>query len=86
MPGTSGLAATRSILAATPGVAVLMLSMHSEETLVRQALDAGARGYILKNVDRSGSRGGRQAGRGRRNGARPGASHGRRRWPASEIG
>ena len=27
-----------------------MLSMHSEETLVRQALDAGARGYILKNA------------------------------------
>ncbi len=50
MPGTSGLAATRSILSSTPGVAVLMLSMHSEETLVRQAMDAGARGYILKNV------------------------------------
>ena len=27
-----------------------MLSMHAEETLVRQALDAGARGYILKNA------------------------------------
>ena len=27
-----------------------MLSMHSEETLVRQAMDAGARGYILKNA------------------------------------
>jgi DNA-binding NarL/FixJ family response regulator len=50
MPGTSGLAATRSILASTPETAILMLSMHSEETLVRQAMDAGARGYILKNV------------------------------------
>jgi DNA-binding NarL/FixJ family response regulator len=50
MPGTSGLAATREILAATRDVAILMLSMHSEETLVRQALDAGARGYILKNA------------------------------------
>ena len=30
---------------------MLMLSMHSEETCVRQALDAGARGYILKNAD-----------------------------------
>jgi len=29
---------------------VLMLSMHSEDTWVRQALDAGARGYILKNA------------------------------------
>jgi len=29
---------------------VLMLSMHSEETLVRQSMDSGARGYILKNA------------------------------------
>lgn len=50
MPGTGGLAATRAILAGAPGTAILMLSMHSEETLVRQALDAGARGYILKNA------------------------------------
>jgi DNA-binding NarL/FixJ family response regulator len=50
MPGTSGMAATRAIRAATPDVAVLMLSMHSEETVVRQAMDAGARGYVLKNV------------------------------------
>jgi DNA-binding NarL/FixJ family response regulator len=50
MPGTSGLAATRAILDADPNLAILMLSMHSEETLVKQALDAGARGYILKNA------------------------------------
>jgi DNA-binding NarL/FixJ family response regulator len=50
MPGTGGLAATRAILASNPEAAILMLSMHSEETLVRQALDAGARGYILKNA------------------------------------
>ena len=50
MPGTSGLAATRAILASVPDTAILMLSMHSEETLVRQAMEAGARGYILKNA------------------------------------
>jgi DNA-binding NarL/FixJ family response regulator len=50
MPGLNGLAATRAIVDRTRDVAVLMLSMHSEETLVRQALDAGARGYILKNA------------------------------------
>ena len=50
MPGTSGLAATRAILARDPDATILMLSMHSEETLVRQALEAGARGYILKNA------------------------------------
>lgn len=50
LPGTSGLAATRKILEDSPQCTVLMLSMHSEDTLVRQALDAGARGYILKNA------------------------------------
>src|SRR6202162_2883655 len=50
LPGASGLVATRKILETLPRKAVLMLSMHSEDTLVRQALDAGARGYILKNA------------------------------------
>lgn len=50
MPGMGGLAATRAILASAPDTAILMLSMHSEETLVRQAMQAGARGYILKNA------------------------------------
>ena len=50
LPGTGGLAATRKILETAPLMTILMLSMHSEDTLVRQALDAGARGYILKNA------------------------------------
>lgn len=50
MPRVNGLAATRRILEQCPGIVVLMLSMHSEETLVRQALAAGARGYILKDA------------------------------------
>jgi len=50
MPGLSGLAATKQILQTLPKIAILMLSMHSEDTLVRQSLDAGARGYILKNA------------------------------------
>ena len=50
LPGTNGLLATRRILDTAPETAVLMLSMHSEETWVRQALDAGARGYLLKNI------------------------------------
>ena len=50
LPGMNGLEATRRILEARPEAAILMLSMHSEDTLVRQALDAGARGYILKNA------------------------------------
>jgi DNA-binding NarL/FixJ family response regulator len=50
MPAVNGLIATRRILEQLPHTAILMLSMHAEETLVRQALDAGARGYILKNA------------------------------------
>ncbi len=50
MPGTGGLVATRKILESAPEQIILMLSMHSEETLVRQALEAGARGYMLKNA------------------------------------
>jgi DNA-binding NarL/FixJ family response regulator len=50
LPGTSGLAATRKILEELPDTAILVLSMHSEDTLVRQALDAGARGYVLKSA------------------------------------
>lgn len=50
LPRVNGLDATRQILAARPASLILMLSMHSEDTLVRQALDAGARGYILKNA------------------------------------
>jgi DNA-binding NarL/FixJ family response regulator len=50
LPGISGLVAARRILEASDDVAILMLSMHSEETWVRQALDAGARGYILKSA------------------------------------
>src|SRR5262249_45555435 len=50
MPRTSGLVATRTILERNPQIAGLMLSMHAEGTLVRQAMDAGARGYILKSA------------------------------------
>src|SRR5438105_5806082 len=50
LPGINGLQATRKILQMAPDTLVLMLSMHSEETWVRQALDAGARGYILKSA------------------------------------
>jgi DNA-binding NarL/FixJ family response regulator len=50
LPNMNGLDATRKILAANPATAVLMLSMHSEETWVHQALDAGARGYLLKSI------------------------------------
>ncbi len=70
MPGTSGLVATRRIHETRPDIAILMLSMHAEQTLVSQALDAGARGYILKNARGPRPRVGGQARRRRRDGAR----------------
>ncbi|HKI26311.1 MAG TPA: response regulator transcription factor [Candidatus Sulfotelmatobacter sp.] len=50
LPGMNGLEATRQILDQLPDTAVLMLSMHSESTWVRQAIEAGAKGYVLKNA------------------------------------
>lgn len=50
LPGISGLQATRTILQLAPATLILMLSMHAEETWVKQAMDAGARGYVLKNA------------------------------------
>jgi DNA-binding NarL/FixJ family response regulator len=50
LPGMSGLQAIRKILADSPAILILMLSMHTEQTWVNLALEAGARGYILKNA------------------------------------
>ncbi|HVI09347.1 MAG TPA: response regulator transcription factor [Candidatus Binatia bacterium] len=50
LPKQNGLDATREILEENPEIAILMLSMHSEPTWVQQAIDAGAKGYILKNA------------------------------------
>ncbi len=50
MPGLDGVQATREILKHEPDTAVLIVSMYSEENYVRNALDAGARGYMLKGA------------------------------------
>lgn len=50
LPHMNGLEATRQIIEVSPETAVLMLSMHSESTWVRQAVEAGAKGYVLKNA------------------------------------
>ena len=73
MPNMNGLEATRKILKKQPKTLVLMLSMHPEETLVRQALDAGARGYVLK-MPSTWNWARRSASGGGRNGARFAAS------------
>jgi signal transduction histidine kinase len=50
MPRMDGVEATREILAKHPDVAVLMLSAYGDESLVIDALMAGARGYLLKGA------------------------------------
>jgi DNA-binding NarL/FixJ family response regulator len=49
MPELNGLDATRLILKDYPQVEVLILTMHESEQLIREVLDAGARGYMLKS-------------------------------------
>lgn len=49
MPLLNGIEAARQILRRLPEVRVLILSMHAEEAYVVQALQAGARGYLLKD-------------------------------------
>src|SRR5215831_10880471 len=50
MPGLNGMQASIEILKVLPNTAILMLSMYSEENYVRNALEAGAKGYILKDA------------------------------------
>ena len=50
LPSMNGAVATRRISALSPSTAVLILSMHEEATYVRTCLEAGARGYLLKNA------------------------------------
>lgn len=53
MPGIDGIEGTRRIVATSPHVAVLVLSMYEDDDQVFGALKAGARGYLLKGADRA---------------------------------
>ena len=50
MPGIGGLQATADVLAACPHIGILVLSMVSDDDSVFAALQAGARGYLLKGA------------------------------------
>lgn len=49
MPGLNGIDAAAQIVKANPSIAVVILSMHSDESYILRALSAGARGYLLKD-------------------------------------
>jgi len=53
MPGLNGIEATRRITETCPQTAVIILSMHCDESYVIRSLKAGARGYLLKDSARA---------------------------------
>jgi DNA-binding NarL/FixJ family response regulator len=61
MPGLNGIEATRRIVADSPHIAVLVLTMFDDDDSIFSALRAGARGYLLKGADREQIRCGIQA-------------------------
>ena len=53
MPGLDGIEATRRIVATSPQIAVLVLTMHDDDASLFSAVRAGARGYLLKGADQA---------------------------------
>jgi DNA-binding NarL/FixJ family response regulator len=49
MPSLNGLEATRQMIKDDPRTKVLILTMHDTDPIIREVLDAGARGYVLKS-------------------------------------
>jgi DNA-binding NarL/FixJ family response regulator len=49
MPNLNGLEAARQVLAESPDIAILILTMHDSDQVVRDVLRAGARGFLLKS-------------------------------------
>lgn len=50
MPGMTGIEATKLILKDFPDAIIIMVTSHGQEGMVREALKAGAKGYVLKPV------------------------------------
>jgi len=53
MPDLDGIEVTRALRARLPGVSILILTVHEDEALLREAIKAGASGYILKRAAES---------------------------------
>jgi len=52
MPDMDGIKATRSILEKFPEALIIMVTSHGQEKMVMDAIDAGAKGYIMKPFTR----------------------------------
>lgn len=53
MPVIDGIEATKKIIASNPGIGIIGLSMFDEDDLIIDMLEAGAKGYLLKNSDKT---------------------------------
>ncbi len=52
LPGTSGIEVCRTVTTRYPETAVIILTTYTDDTLIAQAIQAGARGFILKDIER----------------------------------
>jgi DNA-binding NarL/FixJ family response regulator len=52
LPGVSGAEACRQLVAANPDIAVLMVSSYTDDRLVEECIRAGAKGYLIKDIQR----------------------------------
>ncbi len=52
LPGVSGAEACRRLVAAHPDIKVLIVSTYSDDLLVDECIKAGARGYVIKDIER----------------------------------
>jgi DNA-binding NarL/FixJ family response regulator len=52
MPIMDGIEATKKILAIKPSIGIIALSMHDEDNIIIELLEAGGKGYLLKNADK----------------------------------
>ncbi len=52
LPGISGAEACRGLVATHPEIAVLMVSTYSDDQLVEECIRAGAKGYVIKDIER----------------------------------
>src|SRR5512140_3197901 len=50
MPGNSGISACREVVQRWPHIQVIMLTSYAEDSLIVEAIQAGAVGYVLKDV------------------------------------
>ncbi len=53
MPEMDGIEATKIIRKTNPNIKILMLTMHSEPRFIKECLEIGAKGYVLKNISKN---------------------------------